>query len=470
MFLKNGLSQTMCAWITSARETIQSRLPSGSLRGRLASGAFWSLAATAGYQSLVLLASFVTARLLGKTVFDELGMIQSTVGMLGVFTGMGLGMTATKHVAEFRDSNPDRAGRIIGMTLSFGLLFSGVIALVLICTSRQIAGTLINAPHLALELRIGCLLLVFNTLFQTAQAALAGFEEFRAIAKVNLATGLMSFPLIVGGAYFWQLPGGVSGMALASAFGSILTYLALRRHCRRVGVNVVFHHIREELPVLWSFSLPSFLSGVTVSPMMWAISAILANQPGGYSELGLFNAARQWWLLILFVPNVISRALMPILSERLGTNDRTGALKALLATICFSGAIGVSAATVLTLFSRQGMALFGNSFPEGTLVLVLMAWCGALMTLQSPVSLVIVASGRLWVGFIMNLAWAIALLGAFSLLRQFGAAGLAGSLLIAHSFHTLQMGAYACILFQRNDHQNATTTSQFPKPAIWLRS
>jgi len=38
--------------------------------------------------------------LLGTVGFGELGVIQSTVGMFGVFAGLGLGMTATKYVAS----------------------------------------------------------------------------------------------------------------------------------------------------------------------------------------------------------------------------------------------------------------------------------------------------------------------------------------------------------------------------------
>ena len=138
---------------------------------------------------------------------------------------------------------------------------------------------------------------------------------------------------------------------------------------------------------------------------------------------------------------------MPILSERLGTNDRIGALKALLAAVALNGAIGIATAAILTLGSRQAMALFGDSFRDGALVLALMAWTGALMTLHAPAHAAIVASGRLWAGFFMNLAWAGVLFGAFSVLQQFGAAGLAGSLLVAYSFHILQTAVYVHVLF-----------------------
>ena len=55
-------------------------------------------------RGLLLIATVFVARILGKIVYGEFGMIQSTVGMFGVFAGFGMGLTATKHVAEFRQS------------------------------------------------------------------------------------------------------------------------------------------------------------------------------------------------------------------------------------------------------------------------------------------------------------------------------------------------------------------------------
>ncbi len=54
--------------------------------------------------------------MLGKEEFGKLGIVQSTVGMFQVFAGFGLGLTATKYVAEFRDSDPAKTGRIIGLS------------------------------------------------------------------------------------------------------------------------------------------------------------------------------------------------------------------------------------------------------------------------------------------------------------------------------------------------------------------
>ncbi|MDQ3920568.1 MAG: oligosaccharide flippase family protein, partial [Acidobacteriota bacterium] len=58
----------------------------------------------------------IAARCLGRKGYGELGIIQSTVGMFQVFAGFGLGLTATKYVAEFKRQNPERAGHIIAVS------------------------------------------------------------------------------------------------------------------------------------------------------------------------------------------------------------------------------------------------------------------------------------------------------------------------------------------------------------------
>jgi len=67
---------------------------------------------------LALLGWIVVARILGKEEFGQLAIVQSTVGMLGVIAGLGLGLTATKHVAL-----PKRS---VGAADSLEFFYSGV--------------------------------------------------------------------------------------------------------------------------------------------------------------------------------------------------------------------------------------------------------------------------------------------------------------------------------------------------------
>jgi Na+-driven multidrug efflux pump len=98
---------------------------------RLVNGIFWSFIGSITYQGLTLLATIPVARLLGPSGYGELGIIQSTLMTFMVFSGLSLGQTATKYVAELRSRDPERVGRIIGLTSTVGLVISALLGLVL---------------------------------------------------------------------------------------------------------------------------------------------------------------------------------------------------------------------------------------------------------------------------------------------------------------------------------------------------
>jgi O-antigen/teichoic acid export membrane protein len=291
------------------------RVERSSLDYRLAKGVFWSIAGAVISRGLILIASVLVARMLGKTVFGELGMIRSTVAMFGVFAGFGLGLTATKHVAEFRQSDPDKAGRIIALSNLFAIVSGGLMALGLFIFAPWLAEHTINAPHLAGVLRIGALMLFINALNGAQIGAMAGFEAFKAIARVNLFVGLISFPILVCGAYFGGLIGAVWALSINFGVNWLLNHLALNKEARRYRVPFTFRNCRREISVLWKFSLPAALCGSMVGPVNWACSALLVNQPAGYSEMGIFTAANQWRMAILFIPSLVVQVALPLFSS-----------------------------------------------------------------------------------------------------------------------------------------------------------
>src|SRR4051794_36362585 len=105
--------------------------PAASIRLRFAIGAFWSLMGAAGSRGLTLAASVLAARLLGTTGFGEVGMVQSTHGLFGVLAGTGLGLAATKYVAEYHATDRGRAGRCLALALRIAVGAGGAAALVL---------------------------------------------------------------------------------------------------------------------------------------------------------------------------------------------------------------------------------------------------------------------------------------------------------------------------------------------------
>ncbi len=425
---------------------VLSYLPADSLGGRLAWGAFWSLAGAVVSQGSILAASVITARILGTAGFGEFGIINSTVGMFGVFAGFGLGMTATKHVAELRTTDPARAGRIIALSSAVALATGGLISLVLILLAPFLATRTLAAPHLVPEIRIAALLLLCNAQNGAQTGALCGLEAFKATAQANLARGLLSFPVLLAGVFLWGLPGAVWGLAVTAAAGCLINQQALRRECRRAGVPITSKGIWRERRILWDFSCPALLSSAMVGPVTWFASAVLVNQPDGYHEMGVFNAANQWRTAILFLPSVLSQSALPILSNLLGGSDLLNYKRLLWRNLPLVSGLALAVAVPVAAASPWIMAAYGPEFSRGWPVLVLLVSATVLSGACSVIGLAITSSGRMWWGFILNCVWAAALVaGCLLWVPSLKALGLALAFLASHGLHAINVAVFAVL-------------------------
>ena len=430
-----GTTVAIRAWGTELWEA-------DSLRGRFARGAVWSLIGAVISQGSNLAASVVTARLLGRAQFGEYGMIQSTVGMFGVLAGMGLGLTATKYVAELRVKDPARAGRIIALGTAVALITATVAVAALFAAAPWLAANTMNAAQLSAELRIAAGLLFINAVSGTQTGILAGFEAFRAIARVSLARGVVTFPLTVSFVLLWGLRGAVLSLPTAAVVGVVLNHMAIRAECRNNGVPVCWKNLWTERFILWKFSLPAFLSGAMTSPAVWAANSILVNQRGGYAEMGVFSAANQWRMAVAFLPSLLSQPVLSMLSN-LATTDARSFDRILRANLYLNVGLSVSIAVPVILFATRIMNAYGRDFSSGATVLILLALATAISSVVSVMAQAIASLDRVWWGFALNSVWALALLsGAALLAPRYGALGLAGAYLASYLVHAVTVSIY----------------------------
>ena len=420
-----------------ATKAITDTWAADSLRGRFARGAVWSLVGAVISQGCGLAASVITARLLGREQFGEYGIIQSTVGMFGVFAGMGLGLTATKYVAELRVTNPHRAGRIIALSTAVALGTATTAAVALFAAAPWLAASTLNAPNLSAELRIATGVLFLNALNGTQTGVLAGLEAFRTIARVNLIRGVLTFPLAVAGVLLWNLRGAVAALVAAAAVGWILNHIAICAECRRNGIAVRWERFWPERTILWKFSLPAVLGGATATPAMWAASSILVNQPHGYAEMGIFSAANQWRNAVAFLPALLSQPLLSMLSN-LSVGDSGSFRKLLRANLLLSFGLSLLKAAPIVVRSSWILKAYGGGFVVGRLVLILLVLATVISSTAAVIGQAIASLGRMWWGFNLNTVWALMLLScAVLLVPRYGALGLATAFLASYLVHAL---------------------------------
>lgn len=415
---------------------VHDRLRASPVGYRLARGAFWAIVATGASRILALLTSVIAARLLGRDKFGELGVIQSTVVLFGTLAGLGLGLTTTKYIAEFRRIDPPKAGRLIGLCLLVAIVSGLSICAVVVGIAPWLAAKTLAAPQLAPLLRIGSLLILLNGINGAQIGALSGFEAFRRIAEVNVKVGIITFPFVVGGTLAWGVEGAVWGSVVATVVNLWLNHRALKIETDRAGILISMTGCLQEWPVLVGFSAPALISGLLAGPVNWLCNAMLVNQPHGYAEMGILNATNSWYYAVIFLPSALVSNAIPVLAERAASGDREGLRKAL--ALCLKVSMGVAVPVVLigSLVSRYVLASYGPGFSDHWLTLVIALVTGGLLAFQVPLGQIVIASGRMWLLAGIQILWAVIFCGVTWGALSLGALGLVIARLVAYLVHT----------------------------------
>lgn len=420
-----------------------------SIRARFARAAIWSLCGAIVSQLFSSVSSIMAARLLGRESFGEFGMIQSTVALFSWVAGLSLGMTATKYVAALRTSAPHRAAHVILLTCGASFAVGSIASVLLFITAGSVAGH-INAPHLMPLLRTSCPLIVLTTVFGTQCGALAGFEDFRGIASITLNRSIATLPVLVGFTLLWGLSGSVGALVMTAAFGVILSSRTLLQRCNSDNVRLDPKGLFREMPVLWKFSMPAFLSGSLSAPLLWAASAVLANSPQGYGQLGLFNAAHQWKAVVVALPAVITQPLLPMLTRLQITHDRRY-VKLLVANIAFALSTAFVIAILIVAAAPWLRAAYGEQFRAMFPVLAPLLAAAIVSAAGAVVVQAMASTGHMWLGCGLNCVSGCAfILTCIYWAPRFGALGMGYAVLVSHILHAAALAIYTVMVVRRH--------------------
>ena len=403
-----------------------------SLKGKLIYGIFWNLISALASQGFPMIAAIIAARLLGKFGYGQLGMINSTVILFSTFAGLGLGITATKYIAQLHQTDPERTGRIMGLTNLFGLASGVVMCIILFVMAPWLAANTLAAPDLASALRIASLLLIFNTLVGIQSGSIAGFGAFKDLARIAIFQGIISALLTITGVYFFGLTGAVTAMVINSIINVLLYKRTINILIKRFRLKISYVNSWKEKDVIWKLSFPTMLSNVMIGPIIWIANAIIINTPGGYAQLGVFNAASQWKTALAFLPAVIGNVLLPMISVNVNEKLET-------VNIFASWSIVIVIALPLIAFPEIISFFYGNSYSSFIFiqVIALTMFVSCITSYREGISRKLVVKNLMWWGFLDNVIWAFFLIVSVVLLKNWGSFGLALSYVIAYVLNTL---------------------------------
>lgn len=441
-------------------QPLQKRLAASSIAKRLARGSLWSLFGSASSRLLVLLSMILVARVLGQESFGELGLIQATLGVAGLMAGLGLGATATRFVAQYAATDPDRAGRIIALVSEISWITVLVAAAVLIFAAAPLATDVLKAPHLKTALMWGALLMSVNVLNGIQSSIYAGVERFDIIAKLNVLDGVVSLLAMALFAHFMGVQGALIGLSVAALAVWIVGRLKLSAV---LGAHHIFLKRRgcwSDWRILRGFALPSFLSNLVATPVLWLCMTLVAKQPNGYAELGLYNAAYQWHGPMIFLPMILMSVSIPVLVQEWEAGDARRFRRVTLWISALTLLTSVPPVALVVAFAPWILDLYGPGFRDGWLIMVLVLAAAPLHGLSKISSGALLCMNRAWWVLFVNLLWGVILLILVVWLTPiYGACGLAAAFLAA--YFVLAISSLSVVLLDANRRTDIQTLSPF---------
>jgi O-antigen/teichoic acid export membrane protein len=420
--------QTPMKWLREFSPSAET----GSLRARFQNGITWNVAGAVLNNGANFLTNIAIANLLGREIFGEYGMIQSTLStFIGVAYAAG-GITATKYVAEFRSSDKERAGRVLGLCSATTMVTGTFATLLVLFCAPWLASATLKAPFLTRPLEIAAAIIFFTVVNAYQMGALAGLESYRQWAIANGLQGPIQLGICTLAAWKWGLRGAVVGLLATSMARWMIFQLALNREANKQGILLRYTGLWQERFILLRFALPAAMSGLSIAPAIWLGNTFLVRQAGGYSQLALFSAALNLKNVVMFLPLLLNNVGFSLLNNQRGEGNEARYRKVFWTTVGCVAVAAFTAAAFVGIVGTQLLRLYGKSFPEAYPTLLTLLCCAVVEAVAMAVYLIIGAEEKMWLSLLAVMLprdIALAVL-AYWLVPSYGAFGLG----LAHLF------------------------------------
>jgi O-antigen/teichoic acid export membrane protein len=411
---------------------IEQAAPAVSLRSRFRSGIAWNFISAASLQGGTFLGNVLLANILGRSVYGEYAVVQSAAVSIALFAQFGTGNIAAKYVAELRDSDPLRAGRILALCGTVAAIFSVASGIGLVAASPWLASQTLHQAGLTGALMLGAIFLISSSLAGFQIGVLTGLEKYRRLGIIHLCCAVVQILMTAAAGWLYSVPGAVAGMGAASVIRWWVLFIWMRRELRTAGIALTFRDLGEERSVVLRVALPAGITAFTVVPAMWLGNAVLCRQPGGFAQMATYSACFNMLTAVLFLPWVIDKVTISLLNHQKGRGDGSGYRDVFWLNIRTVLGCVVIAATAVMIFGQGLLRLYGKSFtPDGYPTLALLMAASIPEAITVAINQLFFSRERIWTA-ILGVALprdAVMIACAYVMIPGRGSLGLASAYL-----------------------------------------
>ena len=312
------------------------------------------------------------ARVLGAEDLGLFALGMTLVGFLGIFNGLGLPQSAVRFVASYKAAEKFEALHALlwrGAALLVGA--NVVLGVVLLTLGKTIAVHFYHAPALVPYLPLFALVMLFGIATNFYGKVLAGYRDIKVrtwiVNFVGSPLNMLAAILLISAGF--GLRGYLAAQILSAVAVGALLIVAVRR---LTPVNARLMSRPGSMPdkAIWSFSATVLGIGL-LEFLISQVDKIALGYYRGPREVGVYSIAAAVVVYVPLVLSSINQIFAPTIAD-LHTRGQLALLSRLFQSLT-KWAIGLTLplATVVIIFSRPLMRIFGHDFEWGWPILII---------------------------------------------------------------------------------------------------
>lgn len=362
------------------------------LTSKLFKDSFWAVFGNGLGNFLLLIAGIIIARLLGKDLYGEYGMVKTTMFHIASFSTLGLGFTSTKYIADAISNSPYSLRGIIKTSLETTFCFSLFLCLLLFVFAEELAGY-INEPQAASSFRALGVIIVLRAINTISTGILAGYKAFKTVGINSVVSGgvLLVFSIIL--TYTYGLVGSFIALSLSQLVNALLNFIAVVNRYK-LAISGEYNSVESKGMLL--FTIPIAIQEFSYMLATWGGTMILTKY-ASLGEVGLWSAASQWYTIILFVPNLLLNVILSYLSGL--SNDKKGHSKMLNKMLAINFICSFIPFVIVYVLAGFISSFYGSTFVGLPRVIRVVTISTVLSCLSNVFHSSLLSEGRNWLLF-----------------------------------------------------------------------
>lgn len=358
----------------------------------LARGAAVNLFGTVARFSRTIFTVFVT-RIFGAQVFGIFTLATGIVDLVSRFTIFGMDKSLLKYIPETDISSDKQRYAILSSTFLISQVLSLFFTLLLFFAAPWISEVWLRKPELSLPLR----LISFSILPVTLLNLFLSATKARKIMVYDaVVTGIL-YPLLL---LLFSIPviwvqnpeAGLSLAFTAASLAAMLSALWCYRKHFSLSKSLTLPP-RKALSNIISFSTPLGLHDFVQYMVMKLEIFILAFFVTS-TEIGIYALAVELAFVLKKFRQIFDPILIPLISEFQSQGDKIRVQANIVRVIRWILTLGILYLGVMSLFGSSLLNLFGKSFSEGAVLLIIVCLAQLVNASTGLLDLAMMVSGR----------------------------------------------------------------------------